>query len=180
MTREILEQTLKDLAIDLSQGKKSCEDLWKEIASGESVVYRKDNELIRQTRTVVAIIEDPIRGLLLEDYQILPNGKKKEIKHPPAGKLLINEDPRAGLERELLQELGLSTTDYDCSVFEAMATEIEEIESSSYPQLRCQYEVHRFIVRLKPWVDIEDGFNVLDVDGKRLFFKWSRHNLVAT
>ncbi len=180
-THEELRSVLEKTGIDYSwwprASQKSTDNLLVELNAGESILIEEAGHLCRMTSVVTMFIEDSAKGLLLEDYQILKSGERRDIGRPPGGKMLTGELPIDRVHKEMLQELKLTKVDYDCVAFDDLPVTEETIESPSYPSLPSVYQVYRFQLRLKPWVIIEDGYSVIDTDGKKLFFRWSHHNL---
>jgi len=146
--------------------------LLHEINIGESFLrIGNSGELERVLRVVKLIIEDRDRGILLEDYQILPDGRRKDRGQTPGGKIGLNETIAEAMEREMHEELGLSRSQYHAIIDKLPKT--EEKPSKSYPGLRSTYELYRAYIRLDPAVSISNGYSTIDKeDGKKLFFRW--------
>lgn len=173
---------LSQSGVDLSQWGKgeacTVEQFLDELGAEESVLrFYADGSIARVLRVVKLIITDPEKGTLLEDYQILPDGRRKDRQHTPGGKIGNHETPREAVVREMDEELNLKSFDY---LFKMERPHIEEKPSRSHPTLRSIYEMHPAYITtyLHDDAKIEDGYNTIDKeDGKtRLFFRWSGKN----
>lgn len=151
---------------------KSVKDFLKELGAGESFLRIDKNGIARVLRVVKMIIEDNSGKALIEDYQILPDGRKKHRNQNPGGKIGINETPLQALHREIEEELGdvIKSGDYEVEILEVFN---EERPSKAYPTLRSIYEVNKVGVILRKGVNIPDGYHSRDKeDGKVLVFRW--------
>ena len=152
----------------------TVEAFYAEILNGESILCIEESGLFRKLRIVKLIIEDPERGTLLEDYQILPDGRRKNRQQTPGGKIGANESPEAAVIREMNEELDLREAAYQFYLGEPYT---EEKASKSYPNLRSVYEIYPAHITFFAHTNklIQDGYNTVDKeDGKKkLFFKWS-------
>lgn len=171
-----LKKTLQLFGLDISAwGKgeaKSLEDYYKELQAGESVIGIDSHGMYRKISVVKMLIEDPERGVLIEDYQILPDGRRRERGQPPGGKICANEMPIEALFREMSEELNLGKGDFTPVFYD---THGERRNSKSFPGLDTFYEIHTAKVALHSHVVINDGHEVADKeDGKKLFFRWKK------
>ena len=165
---------LKLFGVDISGwgsgATRNIEDYFNELRVGESLLCVDASGVYRKLRIVKMIIEDPKKGILFEDYQVLPDGRRKDRKQAPAGKIGANEKPEEALKRELFEELGITDGNFDY-FFDGVS--VEERASKSYPNLRCVYEVHLARIKLLGNVVISDGHEIIDKeDGKKLIFCW--------
>lgn len=152
---------------------RTVEHLFTEIELGESFLRIGNSEKLERVLSIVKmIIVDPQKGTLLEDYQILPDGTRRDRRRSPSGKISVKETPAVALVREMNEELNLKKEDYS-AIFDE--TRVEEKPSRAYPDLRSIYEIHPVRITLNPHVDINDGYTTIDKeDGKKLFFCWQK------
>lgn len=171
-----LEKLLKLFGVNFSLwGKgdaRTFADYYKELVSGESILGIDSHGLYRKLRIVKMLIEDPEKGVLLEDYQILTDGRRRDRQQSPGGKIGAHETLEEALAREMDEELHLGKNDFTAEFVE---THGDRRDSKSYPGLDTFYEVFTVRVTLAPHVRIDDGYNTLDKeDGKQLFFRWKK------
>jgi hypothetical protein len=172
-----LKNLLFEFSIDTqSWGKeqaKSVEDLFEEIAQGESqlrIDVRGISRVVEIVRMFVCDPNSPERGYLLEMSQCLPGGQIRERKRCPAGKLRQGESPEEAVVRELKEELKIERDGCQLSL---ICSKLENAPSPSYPGLPCYYAVHEFRVVLKPdSYALKESFTTTEEDGTFHIFGW--------
>ncbi len=150
---------------------RSVEDFLRELNGQESYLRLYPEGLTRVVRVVKFIIEDGGRRFLIEDRQVLPDGRIRKREQAPGGKIAAGETLDSAVRREMREELGLETArDYE---WQHVKTEMEETPSRSYPGIRCVYELNHCRIHLHTGVEIPDGYERIDEeDGKTLVFRW--------
>lgn len=158
---------------------KSIKDLLKEMLNREVTLEVNDRLLIRKVKIISMTIlhsrEDICNKLLLEEKQVLPDGRVRHINSKPAGKICADETFTEALARELKQELRLDPHQYVSTLERTELKKSKELpngHSRSFPTLETVYEVHYVVVGLNPSVPYSPSFSVKDSDGKMLYFKW--------
>ncbi len=176
MSSQGLQRLLCSFGIDTTSwgcgDARTIDQLFNEISLGESFLRVSDSgRLERVLRVIKMIIEDPRRGILLEDYRILPDGKRREVQRSPSGKMASHESPVEALIREMNEELSLGEKDFRLGFIESVR--VEEKPSKAYPNLSSIYELYPAHLTLAPHVNLEDGYSTIDKeDGKKIFFRW--------
>lgn len=172
-----LRQQLEEAGVDLSVwGKgsaKTVEHLYKEIASGESILQMIDGKLELLRRVVSAnvyyIAKDGKKLRLQEDKQIFKDGRirHRNFDNPIAEKMKPNEDPKDAMIRCLQEELGLDG-DFDIKI---VGTDQPRYESQSYPGIYSVYDTYRFEVILDEEQFQAAGYQE-EQDDKTTYFVW--------
>lgn len=137
---------------------KTVVDLTQEIVDGECYLRIDDKGIARMVNIVKMYINDLNRlgWHLVEQSQILPDGRTRIRNQDPSGKIRQGESPEKALLREMKEELRLNEGEF---TFLALSPENEQRPSDSYPGLKCVYVVHGFQVILKPEVHaLRDSF----------------------
>ncbi len=93
-----LRKMLTQFGVDLSRWGKgeasTVKQFLDELGTGESILrFSANASIARVLRIVKLIITDPKKGTLLEDYQILPDGRRKDRQQTPGGKIGNHETP---------------------------------------------------------------------------------------
>jgi hypothetical protein len=122
---------------------KSLEDLWTEVAQGESLLV--DEPPLRRVQVVELHIRRDGR-LLVEAAQELASGHVRQRNQPPAEKLKPGEWPTDAARRCLKEELGVDQEEQ--IRFAAAPVETREIIklSPSFPGLVTVFTVHRVVL----------------------------------
>ncbi len=125
---------------------KSLENLWEEILIGETQI--QVDPLRRVLAGVVQIIIRRDDGrILIEEEQVLEDGRRRARNIPPAEKMLAGETYADAVRRCLREELRVNP---DTAEILAHTHEVhyEERDSWSYPGLISLYPIHRVEVRV--------------------------------
>lgn len=178
LNEDLLKKILSGFGINtVSWGKgraKTAAHLLNEIQEGECYLKISDSGISRMVEVIPMFIHDPSRperGCLLEWSQTLPDGRIRQRKQTPCGKIKKGETPREALIREIKEELNL---DQDGFLFSAMPTKLWTKQSGSYPGLPCLYIMHGFDVVLNQNSPaLQDSFTVkTGEDGSSHLFRW--------
>ncbi|MEI6528430.1 MAG: NUDIX domain-containing protein [bacterium] len=152
---------------------KSITNLCEEISKKETVLQIDSTGLFRIVRVVKMLIIDHDLGTLVEQYQILPDGRKRVRNMMPGGKVMGNETPLQTLHREAREEMAWTPEMYSVN---NQTVSYKNDESPSYPGLWNKYEFHCFELRVRPSIvnEIREGFGHKEKDGTEHFFAWRK------
>lgn len=152
---------------------KNVSHFYKEIDAGESYLRINHEGLARVVEIVKMHFKSPIpeeKVILMEVFQILPDGRRKNRNQEPGGKIQTSEIPTNALKREILEELGLQPEDYK---YMALPVKIEFRSSKSYPGIICQYIIHPFEITPNIGTHIlQREFEIIEENGTILHFEW--------
>src|SRR3989344_5023000 len=112
---------------------KTILDLFREIQQEECYLRCDENGLWRVTEIVKMLITDALfHGCryLLEWAQYLPDGRYRERKQNPSGKMRRGESAQEAVLREAYEELGIKS--HDCHKLSALPVKWENRLSKSY------------------------------------------------
>ncbi|MBX4200958.1 NUDIX domain-containing protein [Candidatus Parcubacteria bacterium] len=153
---------------------RSVQSLLDEILEGESHLQIDGFGLSR----VVSIVKMFITSdhfphkILLEWGQVLPDGRSRERRQNPSGKIGRGERPEKAAQREAEEELGIVAAD----LFQVVALHMveESRPSKSHPSLACRYRIYPFELHLGDDAKVcqEETFERVEVNGTRHIFKW--------
>ena len=172
---DVLSVALTNFGVDISDwgtgNTRSVADFLKELQKQESHLRLYSEGLTRVVRVVKLLIFRPGNGYLVEAYQILPDGRRRDRQQIPSGKMAAHETVHRAVVREMDEELNLTHgVHYD---FKLKRIYTEEASSKSYPNLRCLYELNECAIELHRDTQIPDGYEAVDKeDGKKLVFFW--------
>lgn len=169
MTAQQLITLLQLYAIDWSGWQRTLEDLLLEVTRGETTFSIDKDGLVRHVHVARAIILDKDGRQLKEHEQTLPSGKVRQRGFPPSGKLTHEENPRAGILRELKEEIGFEENDF--ASIEVCPTHTEKKEAPSYAGLVSVFTYHDYIMKLHPEA-FKDVYEKTEEDGTRTVFIW--------
>jgi len=181
LNSSLLQKLLHEFEVDTQfwgiREAKTVSDLLSEILEDESYLRIDKDGIIRVVEIVKMFIPNvlyPHRGYLLEWGQYFPDGRYRERKQNPAGKIKRGESPEEALIREAQEELSINK----CEFYElsALTTELESGSSRSYPGLSCLYIVHGFnmILGNESEVYSKSEFTKTEKNGTKLIFKWEK------
>lgn len=175
---DLLEKRLKDAGINIELwGKgtaKTLDYLEKEIEAGETeLIFGKNGELLRKVVVTGADVlytsPEGKKYRLREDKQVFKDGRERhrDLGRAVSEKMKSNEDPEQAIVRGIQEELGIT------GPIKAVATgtEIENIDSPSYPGLSSQYTTHEFEVNLSKEQFKLDGYVEVQA-GLTTYFVW--------
>jgi hypothetical protein len=156
-------------------GAKSVVSLQREINSGETTLVTSTNgELIRKVIVASADIyyngPDGSRYKLVESQQVFSNGatRIRNQRRSVSEKIVKGEKPIDAIHRGILEELGINV---DTITIQFTETELEEINSPSYPGLKSQYQTYGYQVYLTDDQYNPDGYIETQKD-KTTYFYW--------
>jgi hypothetical protein len=139
---EELDEWLRGHEIDLSQwgegAAKSVDDLWAEIAKGESVM--QDEAPLRSVQAVRVVVRRDDQ-VLIEAYQGFNSGRRRERNRPPSEKMHPGERYVDAALRCLREELGVEAEDVRLK-HETYRRKVWEGIPDSYPGLCTRYVFH--------------------------------------
>jgi hypothetical protein len=118
---------------------KGVDDLWREVAAGESVLL--DNPPRRSVEVVMIWARDEAGRLLIEDEQEMADGRRRKRERPPSEKLKPGEDYANGARRGLAEELGLAPEAVTL-LPDTYRRREQTLDSPSYPGLPTCYTLH--------------------------------------
>ncbi len=125
---------------------KSLENLWEEIATGET---RLQAEPLR--RVLAGVVQLIIRRgdgrILIEQEQVLEDGRRRARNIPPAEKMLAGETYVDAVRRCLREELRVNPDTAEI-LTHTHEVQLEQHDSWSYPGLISLYPIHRVEVRV--------------------------------
>lgn len=137
-----LERWLGEQGVDLTQwghnGSKSVDDLYNEIAEGET--WLQGDPPLRHVEAVRVIVRRADK-ILIEAGQVFHDGRMRTRNRPPSEKLHPGENPLLAAQRCLEEELAVppeAITLYPDSYREQR----DVLESASYPGLLSSYHFH--------------------------------------
>jgi hypothetical protein len=146
---DALRDSLASNGIELAQwgigDAKTVESLWTEMLSGET--YLQADPLCRVLAGVVQVIIRRYDGrILIEEEQVLSDGRRRHRDIPPSEKMLPGESYQDTALRCLKEELHLNPV--RARILPETHAMRQELRSSwSYPGLRSLYTIHRVEVR---------------------------------
>jgi ADP-ribose pyrophosphatase YjhB (NUDIX family) len=155
-----LSQFLLDSGIDIARwshdcGNKNLADLQREIEAGESQIESIDGTLTRVVRVATVAVRVRLGEklfLLVEDKQIFfTGGVRQRQRQVIAEKMYPSEPPLSAAQRALKEEIGL---DYQ-GEFIALASEVRQQNSPSYPGLASIYQTFNYQIFLSA-ADLKD------------------------
>lgn len=153
-TLETLEAWLRRAHIDLAlwgqDGHKTLEHLLQEIEKGESVLTHSPPQ--REVRAATVVIRKNGK-ILVEDEQVMEDGRTRKRGRIPSEKFLAGEDPSDAAVRCIVEEMGVAEGKIAVDVSSHQINHNRD-SSPSYPGLSCLYEVHRFEVEVQ---DLPEG-----------------------
>ncbi len=125
---------------------KSLENLWEEIATGETQLQADPLRRVLAGVVQVIIRRDDGR-ILIEEEQVLEDGRRRARNIPPAEKMLAGETYADAVRRCLREELRVNP---DTAEILTHTHEVyhEQHDSWSYPGLVSLYPIHRVEVRV--------------------------------
>jgi 8-oxo-dGTP pyrophosphatase MutT (NUDIX family) len=153
---------------------KSIQDLMVEISAKESYLRINSRGIARVLEVVRIEIRDPELGLLIEESQVLPDGRARKRGGVPSGKIRSGEETaHAAGYREIEEELGLKQGTYICGHHQN-TTEVRN--SSSYPGLQTEYHLTTLYITLNSEVLnlLKPGAHTIEADGTQHFFVWKK------
>ncbi len=174
-----LSSILKDAGIDTAlygQGKaKTLDHLLKEINEGEmKLVKNEQGELQRKVTVgkgdILYIAPDGKTFRLREEKQVFRDGRireRKQLKEAVSEKIKPGEDGQEAMIRGIQEELGING---EINIAGGDSN-LEEIESPSYPGLKTEYDLRRFKVYLGSEQYNPEGYIEKQPD-KTTYFTW--------
>jgi hypothetical protein len=177
-TIDDLKKQLIDAGIDISvwgTGQaKTLEHLLKEIDSGETILITgATGELLRKVVVGNADVyyqsPDGKRYRLKEARQVFKDGRERQrdLGAAVCEKIKVDEDPKDAMIRGIEEELGITG---EIALSET-GTNIQQINSPSYPGLESVYSHHKFQVTLTDGQFNPDGY-VENQSDKSTYFVW--------
>lgn len=160
---DMLRQSLVSNGIEISEwgtgDAKTVESLWTELELGE--IQLQGDPLCRVLSGVVqVIIRHPDGRILIEEEQILQDGRRRHRNIPPSEKMLGGETYIEAARRCLVEELGANPRTADVLTFTHRVRQ-ERRNSWSYPGLTSLYTIHQVQVRVP---DIpQDNFHTAEI-----------------
>lgn len=146
---------------------KTFQELEAEVAAGESQILWEGDRPIRLVHIVCIQVISHDGKRLIEERQEFTDGRvRRRGLEGVSEKLRMNEQPLAGAQRALAEELGI-TANLD---IEPLGNMLEEKESPSYPGFISRYQKYCFRVVL-PQALYCDVY-IEEQVSKKTFFKW--------
>ncbi|PON16156.1 hypothetical protein C2W62_19960 [Candidatus Entotheonella serta] len=142
---------------------KSVDDLWAEIAAGESRI--RTQPLLRVVAGAVSVLIRRGSCMLIETRQVFASGMIRQRNIPPAEKMLPGERPIDAAIRCLSEELGVMRHDIE-SVASMSPPRHEVSPSPSYPGLLTSYTFHTVEARVQGLPDHDFVTHEYDTDGQ--------------
>lgn len=161
---------------------KTYEDLWKEIADGESELAHPSTqdelnqwgEVIRVTNVLgIDVYHQDENGRLFrlrEEKQLFKDGRgerRRELMTSLGEKIKADEDKASAVIRAVQEELGISSVQ---GVEQGEQTEIWK-STPTYPELSSKLNIYKYSVLINPMDFRREGY-VEDQDSKQTFFVW--------
>lgn len=162
---------------------KTYQDLWDEIADGESELtcpetFEERNaygDIIRRTNVLGIDVFAEVGGVqyrLREDRQVFKNGKgerRRDLITSIGEKIKRDEDHGTAVLRAIQEELGVSDI---LSVEQGETTELWKI-TPTYPELPSKLDIYKYSVTLGPEAFRPEGY-IEDQETKQIFFVWDQ------
>lgn len=177
-TSEMLRKLLQDNHVPIDTWgaghAKTVEDLFAEVASGESVLTVADGRVIREVTSLVMDVyfqkgKDVWR--LIEEKQVFTGGRER-IRNSWVSlgeKMEPGEDPELAIHRALKEELQIEGRQ---SVIEREVIH-EDKESVTYPGVLSRHTRHKYAVVLQEKDYRPEGYTEVQPT-KTTYFKWER------
>jgi len=153
---------------------KTISNLMAELYTKECYLRINSKAIIRVVEVVRMEIRDPELGLLIEESQVLPDGRARKRGGVPAGKVRAGEETaHAAGCREMEEELGLKQGTYTCGRWQ---NNVEVRESSSYPGLQTEYRLTTLYITLNPDTLglLKPGAHTIEEDKTEHFWVWKK------
>lgn len=161
---------------------KTYEDLWQEIADGESELTHPNSqdelnewgEVIRVTNVLgIDVYHQDENGRIFrlrEEKQLFKDGRgerRRELMTSLGEKIKADEDKDSAVIRAVQEELGISSVQ---GVEQGEQTEIWK-STPTYPELSSKLNIYKYSVLINPMDFRSEGY-VEDQDSKQTFFVW--------
>lgn len=162
---------------------KTYEDLWQEIADGESVLIHPESfeeldeygEVVRQTNVLGIDIFAEVQGeryQLREDRQVFKDGRgerRRDLITSIAEKIKQDEDRASAVLRAVDEELGVSGV---LNLKKGEEIELWKI-THTYPSLASKLNIFKYSVTLADEDFRPEGY-MEDQPAKQIFFVWEK------
>lgn len=149
-SKEALQSLLSARGVDTASWgtgtAKAVDDLWAEIEQGEATLQ---GDPFRRVVSVVEVLIVQDGRYLLEAEQEFHDGRRRTRDTLPAEKLGVDERPKEGARRCLMEELALERADIH-ELWRRAKYQTTLTESPSYPGLRTEYDITRVAARVRP------------------------------
>ena len=172
----VTEDTLHSHGIDPTTwgtgGYKTLRHLNAELAAGEATLISENGRLVRFTRIlgldVCCDTPDGIR-ILQETHQDFKDGRTRSRALPTSlgEKLTPDEDEVTGVERAIVEELGINKV----MTINKVGDETRERPSPSYPGILTRSVIHTYVALIDPSEYNPAGY-VEHQSDKSTYFKW--------
>lgn len=172
---EVLEKRLRSAKIPIDSwgegSSKTIGHLLLEIEEGECELVERDGDLFRLVNVVVASVYYQLgekKYKLKEDKQVFDDGRVRvrNLDGSVFEKVKTGENVDEAMARGISEELGIDKLE-----LRKIGTDVESMESKSYPGLKSEYVNHRYDTYIDQDDFSESGY-VEEQKDKKTYFVW--------
>lgn len=158
---------------------KRIEDLLHEIVNRECSLKLEDGRPVRRLSVINLFVRNRNEQVLIEERQVLPDGRERQRGLPLSEKMYADEDWRTAALRAVVEELG-SALPPEPQVYLIEETHEEVVTASvsmSYPGLTSEYIRHRVEAQIAGLPVVPFRTEEQRSDGSVLTSFWAWHNM---